>query len=228
MVAACCALAAVPPHPDHAAFIRANTRLEPVPFAPELRLHLAAEALALWELTEADLGRLNLPPPFWAFAWAGGQALARFVLDAPHWVAGRRVLDFATGSGLCAIAAMKAGAACVEAADIDPYAAAAVALNARANGVTVGVLHEDVVDRAGAWDVILAGDISYQQDLAARVHAWLGREAGRGVTVLVGDPGRAYLPLSTLRVLKEYDVPVLPSLEDAAVKRTKVLTIAAR
>lgn len=214
----------MPADPDHAGFIRANTRLQPVPFVPELRLHLADEAMALWELTEADLGRLNLPPPFWAFAWAGGQALARFVLDHAHWVAGRHVLDFASGSGLCALAAMKAGAAYAVAVDIDPYAASATALNARANAVAVEAVRDDVVGRQGDWTVILAGDISYQKDLAERVHAWLAEEARRGIAVLVGDPGRAYLP-RTLHALAAYDVPVLASLEDAMVKRTQVLTL---
>ena len=144
--------------------------------------------MALWELTEADLGRLNLPPPFWAFAWAGGQALSRFVLDDPRWVRGQRVLDFACGSGLCALAAMKAGAAWVQAVDIDPYAAAAVGLNAQANRVDVKVILDDLVGQAGTWTTILAGNISYQKDVADRVHAWLAVEARRGVTVLVEIP----------------------------------------
>jgi predicted nicotinamide N-methyase len=198
-----------------------------VPFVPELRLHLADEAMALWEMTEADLGRLNLPPPFWAFAWAGGQALARFIFDEPRWVAGQHILDFASGSGLCALAAAKAGAASVRAADIDPYATAAIALNAAANGVRLDVIGDDIVGQCGPWTAILAGDISYQKDVADRVHLWLAEEARRGVVVLIGDPGRAYLPTTTLRQLAAYDVPVLPSLEDTAMKRTFVLTIAA-
>ena len=197
-----------------------------MPFVPELHLYLADEAMALWEMTEADLGRLNLPPPFWAFAWAGGQALARFILDNPEWVASQHVLDFASGSGLCALAAAKAGAASVQAADIDPYATAAIALNAAANGVQLVVIGDDIVGRSGSWTVILAGDISYQKDVADRVHLWLADEARRGVLVLIGDPGRAYLPRATLRQLAAYDVPVLPSLEDTAMKRTFVLTIA--
>jgi len=197
-----------------------------VPFVPELSLHLADEAMALWEMTEADLGRLNLPPPFWAFAWAGGQALARFILDNPEWVAGKHVLDFASGSGLCALAAARAGAASVQAVDIDPYATTAIRLNAAANGVQVKALCDDLVGRAGPWTVVLAGDISYQKDVADRVHTWLAAEARRGVCVLIGDPGRAYLPKATLRQLAAYDVPVLPSLEDTAMKRTFVLTVA--
>lgn len=217
---------AAPLSRDHAAFIRANTRLLAVPFVPEIRLYLADEAMALWAMTEADLGTLNLPPPFWAFAWAGGQALARFILDTPSWVAGQHVLDFASGSGLCAIAAAQAGAALVQAVDIDPYATAAMGLNAAANAVKVDVVRDDLVGQTGPWTVILAGDISYQKDVADRVHAWLTDEARRGVTVLIGDPGRAYLPKSVLKQLAAYDVPVLPSLEDTAMKRTFVFTFA--
>ena len=196
-----------------------------MPFVPEIRLYLADEAMALWEMTEADLGRLNLPPPFWAFAWAGGQALARFILDEPTWVTGQHVLDFASGSGLCAIAAAQAGAARVQAVDIDPYATTAIDSNAAANAVQVEAIRDDLVGQSGPWTVILAGDISYQKDVADRVHAWLEQEARRGVTVLIGDPGRAYLP-TTLRQLAVYDVPVLPSLEDTTIKRSFVLTVA--
>jgi predicted nicotinamide N-methyase len=196
-----------------------------VPFVPELTLHLADEATALWEKTEAALGAINLPPPFWAFAWAGGQALARHVLDHPRLVAGHRVLDFASGSGICALAAAKAGAAAVQAVDIDPHACAAITVNAALNGVSVDVLHDDIVGQTGPWTSILAGDISYQKDIADRVHAWLAAEARRGVAVLIGDPGRAYLPLAMLRETAVYDVPVQPSLEDAAIKRTGVYTI---
>ncbi|MGD0633617.1 MAG: 50S ribosomal protein L11 methyltransferase [Beijerinckiaceae bacterium] len=196
-----------------------------VPFVPEISLYLAAEALALWEKTEADLAVKDLPPPFWAFAWAGGQALARYILDNPSLVAGQNVLDFASGSGICAIAAARAGAGVVQAVDIDPYAVAAVSLNARANGVSVSGIQDDFVGLSGPWTMILAGDISYQKDMADRVHAWLADEARRGVKVLTGDPGRAYLPLRTLRKLAEYDVPVMPSLEDAEIKRTRVFTV---
>ena len=211
---------------DHAAFIRANTILARVPFVPELRLHLAQEATALWLKTEADLGAINLPPPFWAFAWAGGQALARFLLDAPAWVAGRHVLDFASGSGLCALAAARAGAARVQAVDIDPYAAVAIGLNAAANGLAVEAAQDDWVGTSGAWTVILAGDISYQRDVAERVHAWLAAEARRGVTVLVGDPRRAYLPSTGLRQVAAYEIPVMPDLEDANSKTAYVFAVA--
>ena len=187
---------------------------------------MAGEAVALWEQTEANCGRRDTAPPFWGFAWAGGQALARYIIDRPATVAGHRVLDFASGSGLCALAAAKAGAA-VQAADIDPYAAAAIALNAEANAVAVEVVCRDLVGVAGPWTMILAGDISYQKDLAERVYAWLSAEARRGVAVLIGDPARAYLPRSALRELAAYDVPVLPGLEDAARKASFVFAMEA-
>jgi predicted nicotinamide N-methyase len=209
----------------HADFIRANTRLMAVPFVPELRLYLADEATALWEKTEEDLAAKDLPPPFWAFAWAGGQALARYVLDNPRVVANQNVLDFASGSGICAVAAAKAGASFVQAVDIDPFAAAAGILNAEANGVSITGIQDDLVGLPGPWTVILAGDISYQKDMAERIHAWLVTEARRGVKVLIGDPGRAYLPLRDLRKLAEYDVPVMPSLEDAEIKKTRVFAV---
>jgi predicted nicotinamide N-methyase len=205
-----------------AAFIHAQTRLLPVPHAPEIVLHLADEATALWQKTEEELGEMGLAPPFWAFAWAGGQALARYILDRPALAAGRRVLDFASGSGLVAIAAAKAGAAHVEACDIDPFAAAAIALNAAANGVRV---EARLIDRVGAdagWDIVLAGDICYQQDIAKRVTVWLSDLHRRGAVVLVGDPGRSYLPTDRLEALATYAVPVTRALEDAEIKRTSV------
>ncbi|WP_029030895.1 class I SAM-dependent methyltransferase [Salinarimonas rosea] len=211
---------------DPPAFIRAHTRLLPVPHAPELVVHVADEATALWEKTEEELGEIGLPPPFWAFAWAGGQALARYVLDHPETVAGRRVLDFAAGSGLVGIAAARAGAARVEAADIDPFACAAMPLNAAANGVTIHPRTTDLVGVDEGWDVVLAGDICYERDLAARVLAWLRTLAARGATVLVGDPGRAYLPkdgpAAGLERLATYEVPVTRALEDAESKRSTV------
>jgi predicted nicotinamide N-methyase len=208
--------------PDPDAFIRAHTRLLPVPHAPEIRLHLADEATALWQKTEEALGEIGLPPPFWAFAWAGGQALARFVLARPGLVQGRRVLDFASGSGLVAVAAAKAGAASVEAADIDAFAVAAIALNAAANGVAVAPRGEDLLGRDDGWDTVLAGDICYERDLAGQVIAWLERLAARGATVLIGDPGRSYLPRERLTVLATYEVPVTRELEDNEIKRTCV------
>jgi len=207
---------------DRVAFIRANTRLIAPPLAPELRLHLADEAVALWTRTEEELEATGLPPPFWAFAWAGGQALARWIGDHPQSVAGRRVLDFASGSGIVAIAAARAGAAQVEASEIDPFAVAAIALNAAENDVAVGVLAEDVVGADRGWDVALAGDVAYERDMAAAAFVWLEALARRGATVLIGDPRRAYLARDRLECLAEYSVPTTRALEDAEIKRTGV------
>ena len=208
--------------PDPLAFIRAETRLLPVPHAPEILLHVADEATELWQKTEEELGEIGLPPPFWAFAWAGGQALARYILDNPESVRGQRVLDFASGSGLVAVAAMKAGAAEVTACDIDPFAIAAIALNAEANGVTITPVAADLVGQDGGWGTVLAGDICYERDLAARVVDWLLRLSRRGATVLIGDPGRSYLPKDRLESLAVYQVPVTRTLEDADIKKTGV------
>ena len=207
---------------DPAAFIRAETRLRPVPHAPEIALHVADEATELWQKTEEELGEIGLPPPFWAFAWAGGQALARYVLDHPETVRGRRVLDFASGSGLVAIAAMKAGAAEVTACDIDSFAIAAIGINAAANDVSVTALQANIVGEDRGWDTVLAGDICYEQDLAARVVAWLFSLSERGATVLIGDPGRSYLPKDRLDSLAVYQVPVTRTLEDSDIKKSGV------
>ncbi len=207
---------------DRAAFIRAQTRLLPVPRAPEIRLHMAEEATDLWQKTEDELDAIGLPPPFWAFAWAGGQALARYVLDHPDTVRGGRVLDFASGSGLVAIAAARAGAAEVIANDIDPFALAAIALNATANGVVVEAERGDLVGQDGGWDVVLAADIFYERDTAARVLPWLEGLAVGGARVLIGDPGRTYLDSSLLEAIATYDVPVSRALEDVPVKHTGV------
>jgi len=211
---------------DRQGFILQETVLLPVPHVPELRLHLADEAISLWQRTEEELAEMGLPPPFWAFAWAGGQALARYVLDHPETVAGKRVLDFASGSGLVGLAAAKAGAASVLCADLDEFALAAIVINAAANGVSVAVTGEDQLGRAGAWDVILAGDICYEQVLAARVIAWLSAEQARGVNVLIGDPGRAYLPKDRLVALATYQVQTVGALEDNEIKRTSVWRLA--
>ena len=205
-----------------AAFIRAHTHLLPVPHAPEIRLYLADEATVLWQKTEDELGEIGLPPPFWAFAWAGGQALARYVLDHPETVRGKKVLDFAAGSGLVAIAAALAGAAHVAANDIDDFALAAIGLNAAENGVVVFPHGGDIVGSDGAWDVVLAGDISYERDTAARVTDWLEVLARAGKTVLIGDPGRSYLARDRLVELAAYQVAVTRSLEDADVKKSSV------
>jgi len=207
---------------DRGAFIRANTRLLAVPHAPEISLQLADEATALWEKTEEELGEIGLPPPFWAFAWAGGQALARYILDNPRIIAGRHVLDFASGSGLIAIAAAKAGAETVEGSEIDPFAVEAIAINAQVNGVAVTPRGGDMIGADEGWDVVLAGDVSYERDMAQRVTGWLEQLARRGATVLVGDPGRSYLARGRLEPVAEYRVPVTRALEDSEIKKTHV------
>jgi predicted nicotinamide N-methyase len=207
-----------------AQFVLANTRLGPVPLTPEVRLHLADEAIELWQRTESDQGA-ELPPPFWAFAWAGGQALARYVLDHPAALAGRRVLDLAAGSGLVAIAAMLAGAAHVTAVEIDPLAVAAIEVNARANDVPVTPLLGDVLEQEPDAEVVLAGDVFYSREMTRRMLEYLRRAARQGATVLVGDPGRAYLPREHLTLLAGYDVPVPRTLEDTPVKHTTVWSV---
>ena len=204
------------------AFIRAHTRLLRVPHAPEISLYLADEATALWMKTEEELGEMRLPPPFWAFAWAGGQALARYILDNPAVVRGRRVLDVATGSGLVAIAAARAGATIVEASEIDDFALAAIGLNAAENGVTIAPRAADLVGVDEGWDVVLAGDVSYERDMAARMTDWLEALARRGALVLIGDPGRSYLARDRLSAVAEYRIAVSRDLEDAEIKRTQV------
>jgi predicted nicotinamide N-methyase len=209
---------------DRRAFILENTRFQPTPHAPELSLYLADEITPIWRLTEEELATIGLPPPFWAFAWAGGQALARYILDHPQIVAGKRVVDFASGSGIVAIAAMKAGAASALAADIDVFCEAAIAVNAEANGVAVDFTGANLLDApppADA-DVILAGDICYEKPLAEQVLAWLTAARDAGKTVLIGDPGRTYFPKDGLVHLAEYQVPTTRELEDMAVKKTSV------
>lgn len=209
---------------DPARFVVDQTRLTPVAFVPEIELYQADEATALWHLTEATLDRADMPPPFWAFAWAGGQGLARYVLDHLEAVKGKRVLDFASGSGLVAIAAAKAGALYVEAVDIDPFAAAAISLNAAANGAAIHARHADIIGSPiGEFDVLLAGDVFYDAGFAARLMPWLTALAASGVIVIAGDPDRTYRPLVRVRDLARYDVPVHPALEDAAVKRVRIL-----
>ncbi|KSB88287.1 nicotinamide N-methyase [Caulobacter vibrioides] len=208
------------------AFIADNTRLLPTPHAPELVLHLADEITPLWKLTEEALEEIGLPPPFWAFAWAGGQALARYVLDHPEIVRGKHVIDFATGSGIVAVAAMKAGAASVLAADIDVFCEAAVAMNAQANSVEIAFTDRNLLDAPPPQaDVLLAGDICYEGPMATAVMAWLAQGRATGATVLVGDPGRTYFPKDGLVKLAEYQVPTTRELEDLAIKRTSVWTL---
>ncbi|MBY0532361.1 MAG: methyltransferase [Xanthobacteraceae bacterium] len=210
-------------------FVRANTRLRPVPHVPEISLYVADEAVPLWQKTEEELGEMGLPPPFWAFAWAGGQALARYILDHPQIVRGRRVLDLACGSGLVAIAAMKAGASHVVANDIDRFAMLAIALNANANGVSIEMETTDRLDPATeleSFGAVLAGDIFYERDTATRALSFLQRMKAQGAQIFVGDPGRNYLPKDQMEVLAEYEVPVIRDLEDAEIKRTRVWALA--
>ena len=197
------------PSRDPAAFIRGNTALHQPPLVPEISLHLASEIVPIWQMTEEELEKSGLPPPFWAFAWAGGQALSRY--------------DFGSGSGLIGIAAMKAGAHSVLAADIDPFAVAAIELNALANDVRIAATADDIVgaDNRG-WDVVLVGDMCYERPLAERIEAWLRRLAGEGVDVLIGDPGRTYLPKSGLEKLVSYAVMTTRELEDTDVRNTSV------
>jgi predicted nicotinamide N-methyase len=198
-----------------ALFVRRNTAIARPPLVPELRLHLATEITPIWQATEDSLARGAVPPPFWAFAWVGGQALARYLLDHPGEVAGRFLLDFGSGSGVVAIAAARAGAARVVAAEIDHFAAAAIAENAALNGVEVTVTTGDVLDTADpCWEVVTAGDVCYEQPMADRAVAWLRRLAGSGCLVLLGDPGRAYLPAGGLRERARYRVPTSRDLED--------------
>ncbi len=203
------------PTSDPAEFVRRNTVIGRPPLVPEIALHLATEVTPIWQATEDSLSRGAVPPPFWAFAWAGGQALARYVLDHPEVVSGREVLDIGSGSGIVAIAASMAGARRVVAAEIDPFAASAIALNTALNGVAVAVERRDLLDRAAAgWGVALAGDVCYEEPMARRIIGLLRRIAGRGRTALLGDPGRAYLPRSGLEELARYEVPTSRALED--------------
>ena len=205
------------------AFICANTRVLAAPLVPEVLLHLAEESLPIWEKTEEELGELNVPPPYWAFAWAGGQALARYMLDNPELLQGKRVLDLGSGSGLTAIAAMKAGAASVLASDIDRMALAAIHLNAARNKVAVATTAEDLLARPPeAYDVVLVGDLFYERSLADLVSNFIDRASSQGALVLIGDPQRNYFPKGRFLAAAEYRVPVTRELEDAEVKRTAV------
>ena len=207
---------------EFAEFARLHTALAPVPFVPEVRLHQAAEPMGLWELTEGEY-RSEQPPPFWAFAWAGGQGLARFVLDRPEVVRGRRVLDLASGSGLVAIAAARSGAASVRAVDVDPVAVAVIGLNAAANGVTVTPERADLLDSdAGTAEVVLVGDAFYSKAMTERVTAFLRRAGRAGARVLVGDPDRPFLRREWFREAADYEVPVPEVLEGVAVRHTTI------
>jgi predicted nicotinamide N-methyase len=208
----------------HAAFVRGHTALEPVPMLPSIRLYTATELVPLWKATEAWLEARGIDVPYWCVPWAGGQALARWILDNPEVVRGRRVLDFGTGSGLVAIAAAKAGAVEVRAVDVDPLAVVACKLNAAANDVVIEVTCEDPVDRDLDVDVLLAGDVWYELDASARFARWLRRLAQNGVRVLTGDPGRAYVP-SDARQLAVYKVLTTLELESTTSRIARVLEI---
>jgi predicted nicotinamide N-methyase len=212
---------------DPREFVLANTQALAPPLTPELRLHLAVEVMPLWRKTEEELEAMGVPPPYWAFAWAGGQALARYILDNPHEVEGRGVLDFGSGSGLVAIAAAKAGAREARAADIDRYAAAAIALNAGINDVSVTVETGDVIGSTADWRTILCGDMCYERPLAERLLAWLRERAASGARVLLGDPGRSYFPKSGVQKLATYRVQTTRELEDSEIRETSVYVLTA-
>ncbi|TPW30852.1 methyltransferase [Martelella alba] len=207
---------------DTGRFILDNTEILTPPHVPEIRLRLASEVHDLWLKTEEELQEIGLPPPFWAFAWAGGQGLARYILDHPAAVEGKRVVDFASGSGLVAIAAARAGASSVLAADIDRWSAAAMALNAALNAVTLEICTMDLIGTRPDADVLLAGDVFYDREFAVRLLPWFRDLAADGMTVLIGDPGRAYLPKTGLVALASYQVPVTRVLEDSEIKKTTV------
>ena len=205
------------------AFILSNTRLMAPPLVPEIRLRLAEESLPIWQKTEEELGEINVPPPYWAFAWAGGQALARYILDNPSDLAGMSVLDLGSGSGLTAIAAMKSGAARVLAADIDAIALASIGINAKANDVRIETTAKDLLaESADRFDVILVGDLFYERQLADKVLAFIELAAAQSALILIGDPQRNYFPQDRFEKIAEYEVPVTRELEDTLIKRTAV------
>ncbi len=208
------------------AFVLRHTRLRPVPGLDGIRLHLADDVLSLWRAAQVETDDPDAALPYWAFAWAGGLAIARYLRERPEIVAGRRVFDLASGSGLCAIAALRAGAAAATAADIDRFAAAAIDLNARANGYRMAVVRRDVLDDdPPAADVILAGDCWYEAGLAERALPWLQRACALGIEVLVGDPRRRYLPADALVELASFDVQTTTELEDLAQKQGHVFAV---
>ena len=206
-------------------FVRAHTVVGHAPIVPEIALHLASEITPIWQATEDWLKERNIEPPFWAFAWPGGQATARLLLDDPVRVAGRRVLDFAAGCGIAAIAAAKSGAALVEAAEIDPLALAAVRLNAALNGVAVATPEGDIVGAPCRWDVILAGDVCYEAPMTAHILPWLRGMAAAGAQVLLADPGRAYLPREGLEPLTTHAVPTTLELEDRPLREVTLFRL---
>jgi predicted nicotinamide N-methyase len=200
-------------------FIRTNAALIAPPLVPELKLHLATEVVPLWHATEAELAKIGVPPPYWAFAWAGGQALARYILDNPALVRGKRVLDIGAGSGMVGLAASKAGAAHVLAADIDAFSCAAIRLNAAANSCDIAITQDDLIGTSGDWEVILVGDLFYERPLAERLLAWL---APMDAVALLGDPGRTYFPKAKIEKLATYSVQTTRDLEDREIRETGV------
>ena len=208
---------------DVQAFIRANTRLLSPPLVPEIKLYLAEESIPIWQKTEEELGEMNVPPPFWAFAWAGGQALARYLLDNPEVCQGKRVLDLGSGSGLTAIAAMMSGASLVLASDIDAYSLAACQANAKANGTAFDVTTNDLLAAPpGLFDVVLVGDLFYEKTLADRVGAFIDEAKAKGAVIMIGDPQRSYFPRDRFKLMAEFEVPVTRELEDSLIKKTAV------
>lgn len=206
-----------------AAFIRGNTLSMSPPLVPEISLHLAVESMPIWEKTEEELGEMNLPPPFWAFAWAGGQAVSRYILDNPGICRDKSVLDLGSGSGMSAIAAAKCGARDVTAADIDRLALAACRMNAESNGVALSCCDNDILDRPPpAVDVVIVGDLFYERLLAERVMSFCRLAKSAGAIVLIGDPSRSYFPPNAFTKLAEYQVKVTRELEDSEIKRTAV------
>jgi predicted nicotinamide N-methyase len=210
---------------DPCDFIRAATTVAQPPACPEIDLWLATEVTPLWEATEAALMRVNVPPPYWAFCWAGGQALTRYVLDNPELVRGKRVLDFAAGSGASAVAAAKSGAASVLAADIDPLACAVIPMNAELNGVEVTVTADDVVGQPCQWDLVVAGDVCYERPMTEHIFPWLRALAAAGATVIMADPGRAYLPKTGLLEVARTTVATSLELEDRTLREVVVYRI---
>jgi predicted nicotinamide N-methyase len=212
---------------EREAFIRTHTEVASPPLCPELRLHLATLVTPLWEATEELLRKNGVPPPYWAFCWPGGQVVARHLLDHPELVRDRRVLDFAAGCGVGALAAVKAGAAHAEATEIDAFALSAMQLNAALNGVSLVASERDVLELDEGWDVVIAGDVCYERPMAERVERWVRRLAARGATVLMADPGRAYLPKHGLEEIARYVVPTSRELEDRDQRETRLYRVVA-
>ena len=206
-------------------FVTAHTTVAHAPLMPEIALHLASEITPIWQATEEWLKERNIEPPFWAFAWPGGQATARLLLDEPARVAGKRVLDFAAGCGIAAIAAAQSGATIVEAAEIDALALAAVRLNAALNGVRVETPEGDIVGAPCRWDVILAGDVCYEAPMTAHILPWLRGLAAAGAEVLLADPGRAYLPREGLEPISRHAVPTTLELEDRTLREVTLFRL---